>query len=48
MSKKEYKKPSIRVIELDCTDILETSGDPKSRFEEIEINDDEPYRGPWG
>lgn len=47
MNKKEYKKPTMRVIELDSADILATSGDPDSRYEEIEINNDTPYRGPW-
>lgn len=47
MNKKEYKKPTMRVIELDSADILATSGDPDPQYEEIEINNDTPYRGPW-
>ncbi len=43
MFKKEYKKPVMKVVELESTDIIATS-DP---YEEIEI-DNTPHKGPWG
>lgn len=48
MIKKEYKKPVMKVVELESTSILADS-DPKPnpKFKEIEI-DNNPYNGPWG
>lgn len=50
MNKKIYKKPSVKVIDLESTAILlpGSNGDePNPRFEEIDI-DDTPHTGPWG
>ena len=46
MIKKEYKKPVLKVVELDSTSILAGS-DPNPKYEEIEI-DDTPHTGSWG
>lgn len=50
MSKKEYKKPVMKVVELDSASILAGSNDPEpTKFEEIEFeNNSTPYVGPWG
>lgn len=50
MSKKEYKKPVMKVVELDSTSILAGSDPepkPYPQFEEIDI-DNNPYNGPLG
>lgn len=47
MSKKEYKKPFIKVVELESASILAGSN-PNPKYEEVDIVDDTPYTGPWG